>query len=186
MSMRVIEDRVPQLVWSFANLFDAQTNALMNQNYYAYFMLVDQLENLAIHALNAKNREKLRVVKKIMREYVRYVREQYSKLMQESDFVEKDEERGYRSELDFIEDVVIRYPLMKVIAKTLISALGKTVMDKIIPADAAIYDPFLDLDDVLEEIEMKLRDYGIEPLDVEAVLNAGSGEDRQGESEESV
>jgi DNA-binding transcriptional regulator YbjK len=162
--MRYIEDQVPQLVQTFSYLFQAQTNALMSRDYDAYFMLVDQLETMTVAALNKQERENLRKVKKIIRNYTKHLSEQYNT---DSEFKEGDEEKAKFNEFLFVRDVVMKYPLKKLISRICTSALSKTLMEKIIPRDADNYDFNSDLQDELEEIAFNLESYGVRPLVIE-------------------
>jgi len=162
--LRVYEEQIPQLVQTFGYLFQAQTNALMARDYEAYFMLVDQLETLTVDALNRKQREGLRKVKRILREYIKHLTEHYSI---NTDFVESDEEKAKMQEFHYIKDVVVKYPLKKMIARICTSALSKTLMEKIVPKDADMYNFDEDLVDELEEIAFNLESFGVTPLVIE-------------------
>lgn len=162
--MKYIDVEIPQLVNVFSYLFQAQSNASASENYNAYFMLVDQLETLASSALNEAEKENVRLVKKIIRDYTRHLSEQ---VLRPTDFHEVDEEKMSIQELNYLRSVIVEYPLKRLIAKIYTAALSKTILKDVIPPDADYFDFESELQDTLEEIAFNLESLGYEPLRVE-------------------
>jgi len=166
--MRVYEDYTPQLIDTFNYIFQAQTNALASGDYPAFYNLVDQLEILLSGALTKEERENIRRVKRLQREYIRHLNNLYN---EEEDFKEDEEEKSKANEYLFLIEHV-RLTFKKIINKILSNALSYTILEKIVQKDASPYDFEEDLKAELEELEFTLESYGIEPLRAEAVSHA--------------
>ena len=164
--MRVAEDHTPQLFDVFSYIFKAQTDALANGRIDAYFRLVDQLESMTASALNKEEIRNLKKVKRIMRTYIRHLSNQFSG---DNNFRNMMKEKKTYETYLMLKNSLVLFPLKKLIAKICISALSKTMMEKIIPKDADFYDFESDLKDELEEIAFNLESYGVKPLRFEEI-----------------
>ncbi|RLI84565.1 hypothetical protein DRP07_00660 [Archaeoglobales archaeon] len=151
--MRVYEEKIPQLIRPFHENFSAQTETLVSEKYISYFRLVDQLVSMSMAAMTKREKENLRKVNKIRREYIKHLIKQYDSNLDD--------------EFKRIRDTIINYNLNNVILRICNFALSKKLMKDMVPKDADNYDFEEDLRDTLDEIAFQLESVGVEPLKIE-------------------
>jgi len=135
-------------------------DALKEEDYRAYFLLVDHLENMCVLSLDADEMKKIREIRLLMRVYTEKVGDTSHQKISSSQIIRRDVNAQIAAKTQMIVPIYIKYPLYRVIERICIDSLKRTVMTT--AQGGSKYSDDKDLEAVKKEIEYDLKKFGCE------------------------